>query len=64
MSTASPGISAISMLTTMCIGCISLPAMEGQLVMVFPQLDLVVNYNGGAYGEGEKFRRWQVSLVS
>jgi CubicO group peptidase (beta-lactamase class C family) len=35
----------------------------GQLVLVFPELDMVVNYNGGAYGEGRKFVRWQVELV-
>jgi len=35
----------------------------GQLVMVFPELDMVANYNGGAYGEAQKFFRWQASLV-
>jgi len=35
----------------------------GQLVLVFPELDMVVNYNGGAYGEGRKFYPWQVELV-
>jgi CubicO group peptidase (beta-lactamase class C family) len=35
----------------------------GQLVMVFPELDMVVNYNGAAYGEPQKFFRWQAFLV-
>ena len=35
----------------------------GQSVMVFPELDMVVNYNGGAYGEAQKFFRWQAFLV-
>jgi len=35
----------------------------GQLVMVFPELDMVVSYNGGAYGEAQKFFRWQAVLV-
>ena len=35
----------------------------GQLVLVFPELDMVVNYNGGAYGEGRKFYPWQAVLV-
>jgi len=34
----------------------------GQLVMVFPELDMVANYNGGAYGE-RKFLTWQAELV-
>jgi hypothetical protein len=32
------------------------------LVMVFPELDMVANYNGGAYGE-RKFFTWQAELV-
>jgi CubicO group peptidase (beta-lactamase class C family) len=35
----------------------------GQLVTVFPDLDMVVNYNGGAYGEAQKYFRWQAYLV-
>jgi CubicO group peptidase (beta-lactamase class C family) len=35
----------------------------GQLVMVFPELDMVANYNGGAYGEAKKFFGWQALLV-
>jgi CubicO group peptidase (beta-lactamase class C family) len=35
----------------------------GQQVMVFPELDMVVNFNGGAYGEAQKFFRWQAFLV-
>jgi CubicO group peptidase (beta-lactamase class C family) len=35
----------------------------GQLVMIFPELDMVVNYNGGAYGQPQKFFRWQAFLV-
>jgi hypothetical protein len=31
--------------------------------MVLPELDVVVNYNGGAYGEAQKFFRWQAFLV-
>lgn len=35
----------------------------GQLVMAFPELDMVVNFNGAAYGEPQKFFRWQAFLV-
>jgi CubicO group peptidase (beta-lactamase class C family) len=35
----------------------------GQLVMIFPELDMVAAYNGGAYGESKKFFRWQALLV-
>ncbi len=35
----------------------------GQLVMFFPELDMVVNFNGGAHGEAQKFFHGQAFLV-
>ena len=35
----------------------------GQIVMVIPDLDLVVGFTGGAYGEFAKWYRWQTELV-
>jgi CubicO group peptidase (beta-lactamase class C family) len=35
----------------------------GQMVMVIPDLDLVVGFTGGAYGEFAKWYKWQMDLV-
>jgi len=35
----------------------------GQLVIVIPELDLVVAFNGGSYGEFRKWYRWELELV-
>lgn len=35
----------------------------GQIVMVIPDLDLVVGFTGGAYGEFPKWYKWQSELV-
>lgn len=35
----------------------------GQIAMVIPDLDLVVGFTGGAYGEFAKWYRWQTELV-
>jgi CubicO group peptidase (beta-lactamase class C family) len=35
----------------------------GQIVMVIPDLDLVVGFTGGAYGEFAKWYKWQLELV-
>jgi CubicO group peptidase (beta-lactamase class C family) len=35
----------------------------GQIVMVIADLDMVVGFNGGAYGEFPKWYKWQTELV-
>ena len=35
----------------------------GQIAMVIPDLDLVVGFTGGAYGEFAKWYKWQTELV-
>jgi CubicO group peptidase (beta-lactamase class C family) len=35
----------------------------GQIVMVIPDLDLVVGFTGGAYGEFTKWYKWQTELA-
>jgi CubicO group peptidase (beta-lactamase class C family) len=35
----------------------------GQIVMVIPDLDLVVGFTGGTYGEFAKWYKWQTELV-
>jgi CubicO group peptidase (beta-lactamase class C family) len=35
----------------------------GQIVMVIPDLDLVIGFTGGAYGEFAKWYKWQLELV-
>jgi CubicO group peptidase (beta-lactamase class C family) len=35
----------------------------GQIVMVIPDLDIVVGFNGGNYGEFSKWYRWGLQLV-
>jgi CubicO group peptidase (beta-lactamase class C family) len=35
----------------------------GQIVMVIPELDMVVAFNGGSYGEFSKWYRWSLDLV-
>ncbi len=35
----------------------------GQIVMVIPELDLVVGFNGGSYGEFAKWYRWGLQFV-
>lgn len=35
----------------------------GQIVMAIPDLDLVVGFTGGAYGEFTKWYKWQTELV-
>jgi CubicO group peptidase (beta-lactamase class C family) len=35
----------------------------GQIVMVIPELDLVVGFNGGSYGEFNRWYRWGLQLV-
>lgn len=35
----------------------------GQIVMVIPDLDMVVAFNGGSYGEFAKWYRWGLQLV-
>jgi CubicO group peptidase (beta-lactamase class C family) len=35
----------------------------GQIVMVIPDLDLVVGFTGGAYGEFTKWYKWQTELI-
>ncbi|HEX7518496.1 MAG TPA: serine hydrolase [Chthoniobacterales bacterium] len=35
----------------------------GQIVMVIPELDVVVGFNGGSYGEFPKWYKWQTELV-
>ena len=35
----------------------------GQIVIVIPDLDLVVGFTGGAYGEFPKWYKWQTELV-
>jgi CubicO group peptidase (beta-lactamase class C family) len=35
----------------------------GQLVLVIPDLDMVIGFTGGAYGEFQKWYPWQTQLV-
>jgi len=35
----------------------------GQVVVVIPDLDLVIGFNGGSYGEFSKWYRWELELV-
>jgi CubicO group peptidase (beta-lactamase class C family) len=35
----------------------------GQIVIVIPELDMVVGFNGGSYGEFAKWYRWSLELV-
>jgi CubicO group peptidase (beta-lactamase class C family) len=35
----------------------------GQIVIVIPELDLVICFNGGSYGEFAKWYRWSLELV-
>ena len=35
----------------------------GQIVIVIPELDMVVAFNGGSYGEFAKWYRWSLELV-
>ena len=35
----------------------------GQIVVVIPELDMVVAFNGGSYGEFAKWYRWSLELV-
>jgi CubicO group peptidase (beta-lactamase class C family) len=35
----------------------------GQIVMVIPELDIVVGFTGGSYGEFPKWYRWQTEIV-
>jgi CubicO group peptidase (beta-lactamase class C family) len=35
----------------------------GQIVLVIPELDMVVSFNGGSYGEFTKWYRWPLELV-
>ncbi len=35
----------------------------GQIVMVIPELDMVIGFNGGSYGEFAKWYRWSLELV-
>jgi len=35
----------------------------GQVVIVIPELDMVVGFNGGSYGEFPKWYRWELELV-
>jgi CubicO group peptidase (beta-lactamase class C family) len=35
----------------------------GQIVVVIPELDMVVAFNGGSYGEFTKWYRWSLELV-
>ncbi len=35
----------------------------GQLIIVVPELDMVVGFTGGDYGEARKFFRWEVELL-
>ncbi len=35
----------------------------GQIVMVIPELDMVIGFNGGSYGEFTKWYRWSLELV-
>jgi CubicO group peptidase (beta-lactamase class C family) len=35
----------------------------GQVVMIFPQLDMVVGFTGGAYGEFQSWGRWGIDLI-
>jgi CubicO group peptidase (beta-lactamase class C family) len=35
----------------------------GQIIMVIPDLELVVAFNGGSYGEFAKWYRWGLQLV-
>jgi CubicO group peptidase (beta-lactamase class C family) len=35
----------------------------GQIVMVIPELDMVVGFNGGAYGEFPKWYKWQTEIM-
>lgn len=35
----------------------------GQIIMVIPELDMVVGFNGGSYGEFSKWYKWQTELV-
>jgi CubicO group peptidase (beta-lactamase class C family) len=35
----------------------------GQVVIVIPELDMVVGFNGGSYGEFLKWYRWELELV-
>lgn len=35
----------------------------GQIVMVIPDLDVVIGFNGGSYGEFKKWYRWGLELV-
>ncbi len=35
----------------------------GQIVIVIPDLDLVIGFTGGAYGEFAKWYKWQLELV-
>jgi CubicO group peptidase (beta-lactamase class C family) len=35
----------------------------GQVVVVIPELDMVVGFNGGSYGEFPKWYRWELDLL-
>jgi CubicO group peptidase (beta-lactamase class C family) len=35
----------------------------GQVVIVIPELDMVIGFNGGSYGEFGKWYRWELELV-
>ena len=35
----------------------------GQIVVVIPELDMVIAFNGGSYGEFNKWYRWSLELV-
>src|SRR6516164_1442871 len=35
----------------------------GQIVLVIPELDMVIAFNGGSYGEFAKWYRWSLELV-
>lgn len=35
----------------------------GQIVMVIPELDMVVGFNGSSYGEFTKWYRWGLQLI-
>ena len=35
----------------------------GQLIIVIPELDMVVGFTGGDYGEFRKYLRWEIELL-
>jgi CubicO group peptidase (beta-lactamase class C family) len=35
----------------------------GQIIIILPELDMVVVFNGGNYGEANKFFRWEAELL-